>query len=301
MENKRAEIMTIEEIVRSFQSYFKPALEMLIGAPLTISPQRDKLIAPAGPVVWWQQACKVGQLPAAITVGAAAGVANGLGDDEPGSRQILFEAFSQAALRVLDDLEQQTPRKILPLQSEECNPPVIKEATARLRVECESPRISGDIVLIVDEALTTSGRTEEKSTAAKNATASGKDMKPSYQPSLSNLSAAVSNAEESQEYPLTVRLMNLNLPVSIRIAETLLPIREVLRLTPGSVVELKKAVGELVDIVVHGSVLARGEIVSVKGYYGVKITEMVDLSERLAIARKPQAGAAVQETAWATR
>ncbi len=295
--------MTAEEIVRLFQSYFKPALEMLIGAPLTVSSVRDKNIATAGPVVWWQQSCKIGQLPATIVVGAAEGVVNGLADDESGSRQILFEALSQAALRVLDDIEQQNPRKIVPLQSEECNPPAGKDVTARLRIECDSPRICGDIVVIIDEKLASSGRTEQRSAAAKTPTAPSGDLKPNYQPSLSNLSAAVSNSEDSQEFPLTVRLLNLNLPVSIRIAETHLPIRDVLRLTPGSVVDLKKAVGELVDIVVHGSVLARGEIVSVKGYYGVKITEMVDISQRLAIARTPQAtaAAAAQENSWVTR
>ncbi|HLJ50611.1 MAG TPA: FliM/FliN family flagellar motor switch protein [Bryobacteraceae bacterium] len=293
--------MTAEEIVRLFQSYFKPALEMLIGAPLTVSSLRDKSSSAAPPVVWWQQSCKIGQLPATITVGATEGLANSLGDDESGSRQILFESLSQAALRVLDDLEQQNPRRIVPLQSEECNPPTIKEATARLRVECDSPRLSGDIVLVIDEKLAGSGRTEKRSAAANGAPASGNDLKPGYQPSLSNLSAAVSNSGDTQELPLTVRLLNLNLPVSIRIAETQLPIRDVMRLTPGSVVDLKKAVGELVDIVVHGSVLARGEIVSVKGFYGVKITEMADLSERLAIARKPQATAPAPENSWVTQ
>ncbi len=63
-----------------------------------------------------------------------------------------------------------------------------------------------------------------------------------------------------------------------------MPIRDVLKLTSGSIVELDRNAGEFVDLTIHGTVVARGEIVSVKGNYGVRIKEIISQQDRLAFA-----------------
>jgi flagellar motor switch protein FliN len=79
------------------------------------------------------------------------------------------------------------------------------------------------------------------------------------------------------------RLMELRLPVSVLLGHTSISIREVLKLTPGSVIELDRKIGDYVEIVVHGTVVARGEIVSVGGNYGVRIKEVISREDRLAL------------------
>ena len=79
------------------------------------------------------------------------------------------------------------------------------------------------------------------------------------------------------------RLVDLELPVSVVLGRAKLQIREVLKLTAGSLVELDHHVGEPVEIVVHNAVVARGEVVSVGGNYGVKIQEVISRKDRFAL------------------
>lgn len=79
------------------------------------------------------------------------------------------------------------------------------------------------------------------------------------------------------------RLLDLHLPISILLGRARISIKEALKLMPGSVIELDRQVGEYVEILVHGTVVAKGEIVSVKGNYGVRIKQVVSRQERLAL------------------
>jgi flagellar motor switch protein FliN/FliY len=76
-------------------------------------------------------------------------------------------------------------------------------------------------------------------------------------------------------------LMDVQLPVSIRFGETEMILEEVIKLGVGSVIELNSAVDEPVELVVNGHILARGEVVTVDSYYGIRITEITSVSERI--------------------
>ena len=91
------------------------------------------------------------------------------------------------------------------------------------------------------------------------------------------------DASSAEAKPLFERLIELELPISIVLGRTSLPIREVVKFTTGSLVELDRNVGDPVEIVVHNSVVARGEVVSVKGNYGVRIQEVISLKDRFAL------------------
>ena len=76
-------------------------------------------------------------------------------------------------------------------------------------------------------------------------------------------------------------LMNVQLPVSIRFGETEMLLEEVVKLGVGSVIELNSAVDDPVELVVNGRCFARGEVVTVDGFYGVRITEITSVGERI--------------------
>ncbi len=83
--------------------------------------------------------------------------------------------------------------------------------------------------------------------------------------------------------PMLRRLMDLELPLAVALGRAVLPIEDILKITSGSLIELDRSVGEYVDLMVHGTLVARGEIVSVKGNYGVRIKEIISRQDRLAL------------------
>jgi flagellar motor switch protein FliN/FliY len=76
-------------------------------------------------------------------------------------------------------------------------------------------------------------------------------------------------------------LLDVELPVSISFGRAMVPLKEVLRLSSGSIVELNRAVTEPVEVIVNNCVIARGEVVVVEGNYGVRIQQIVSRQDRL--------------------
>jgi flagellar motor switch protein FliN/FliY len=76
-------------------------------------------------------------------------------------------------------------------------------------------------------------------------------------------------------------VMDVELNVSLRFGQRQLPLREVLELTSGSVIELDRQVDEPVELLLDGKVIARGEAVIVDGNYGLRVTEVPQPIESL--------------------
>jgi flagellar motor switch protein FliN/FliY len=75
--------------------------------------------------------------------------------------------------------------------------------------------------------------------------------------------------------PLNLGLvMDVELNVSLRFGQRQLPLREVLELVSGSVIELDRQVDDPVELLLDGKVIARGEAVIVDGNYGLRVTEI---------------------------
>jgi len=89
-------------------------------------------------------------------------------------------------------------------------------------------------------------------------------------------------AQVSFEYdPKLEALLDLSLPVAIELGRTNLPLREILALQRGSVVEFEKLASEPVDILINGKKMAEGEVVVIEKHFGIRITSLVDASERV--------------------
>ena len=76
-------------------------------------------------------------------------------------------------------------------------------------------------------------------------------------------------------------LLEVELPVSVSFGRAQLPLKDVLKLNSGSIVELNRAISEPVEIIVNNCVIARGEVVVVEGNYGVRIKQIISKEERL--------------------
>ena len=71
-------------------------------------------------------------------------------------------------------------------------------------------------------------------------------------------------------------LMNVPLRVTAELGGCTLPMREVLKLGAGSVVELDRAAAGPIDLLVNDKLVARGDIVAVDERFGVRITELIE-------------------------
>lgn len=76
-------------------------------------------------------------------------------------------------------------------------------------------------------------------------------------------------------------IMDLPLEIVVELGRTKMLINDLLQIGQGSVIELNKAVGEPLDILVNGKLIARGEVVVVKERFGVRITEILSTIERI--------------------
>ena len=77
--------------------------------------------------------------------------------------------------------------------------------------------------------------------------------------------------------------MILDIPVqlTVELGRTKIPIKHILQLAQGSVVELDALAGEPMDVLVNGYLIAQGEVVVVNDKFGIRLTDIVTPSERL--------------------
>ncbi len=76
-------------------------------------------------------------------------------------------------------------------------------------------------------------------------------------------------------------LLDVPVTLSMEVGRARLPIRSLLQLNQGSVLELERAAGEPLDIYVNGTLIAHGEVVVINERFGVRLTDVVSPAERL--------------------
>lgn len=76
-------------------------------------------------------------------------------------------------------------------------------------------------------------------------------------------------------------LQEVEVRLSVEVGGTTLRIRDLLALSEGSVVELDRYASEMLDVLVNGTLLAKGEVVTVGDRLGVRVTEIVSPGDRL--------------------
>jgi flagellar motor switch protein FliN/FliY len=76
-------------------------------------------------------------------------------------------------------------------------------------------------------------------------------------------------------------LQNITVTLSIEVGRAMIKIRDLMRLSQGSVVELDRIAGDPLDLLVNNTVVAQGEIVLVNERYGIRLTRVAPASERM--------------------
>ena len=136
------------------------------------------------------------------------------------------------------------------------------------------------------------GTTEQDRMAAEWAAALDESASPQSPETASELAgpamapaqfANFSGRPSGQLAPGNDLNMILDIPVqlTVELGRTRIPIKHILQLAQGSVVELEALAGEPMDVLVNGYLIAQGEVVVVNDKFGIRLTDIVTPSERM--------------------
>jgi len=132
-------------------------------------------------------------------------------------------------------------------------------------------------------ALNEQNATVSGNAAAEDVFAAAQDQDPEPRPAANP--AVFQQFDASSNRPGTRNDIDLvlDIPVqlTVELGRTKLPIRNLLQLAQGSVVELDGLAGEPMDVLVNGCLIAQGEVVVVNEKFGIRLTDVITPSERM--------------------
>jgi flagellar motor switch protein FliN len=246
--------------------------------------------------------CKMRGLPGQLVFIAGSGYIAHLRSTNFGGHQTLLDALDQGLTRAASVLDQAAPRAIRTGRSVEVDADEMLGSTSDAWWFGASPLFSGEehfasiAVFLDDPALAPSLEQElnedDPEFSRDGAGADELDM-TSYQPpalgidpvgaatSVASAVGATAAANGHGAVGLAVALAPLRLlhdvemDITVELGRTKMTVRNVLGLTPGSVIELDRAAGAPVDLLVNGTLIGRGEVVVIDEEFGVRISEIV--------------------------
>ncbi len=90
--------------------------------------------------------------------------------------------------------------------------------------------------------------------------------------------AALSTFEDELDLDI---LENIPVVLSAEVGRSSLKIKDLLRLSEGSVVEFDRLAGEAIDVCVNNTIIAKGEVVVVNERYGIRLTQVLEAADRI--------------------
>jgi flagellar motor switch protein FliN/FliY len=117
----------------------------------------------------------------------------------------------------------------------------------------------------------------EAEAPAQAATSAAEEAKPAV---FGNLNSDISGLSPEAAKNLEL-VMDIPIQLTVELGRTKMPIRNLLQLAQGSVVELNELAGEPLDVFVNGCLVAQGEVVVVNEKFGIRLTDIITPSERI--------------------
>jgi len=146
------------------------------------------------------------------------------------------------------------------------------EAVAEAVTEAIAEEVVEEIAEEISKTEAPKAKTQQKATET-NGTVT---VQPVQFASFEDLSQTQGESNKNLEI-----LMDIKLQLTVELGRTELPIKKVLELTRGSIIELEKVAGEPVELYANGKLVAHGEVVVIEDNFGLRITSITDPEERL--------------------
>jgi flagellar motor switch protein FliN/FliY len=260
-------------LIQEWAGALARAIESMMGSPPEIDIQ--PAAAPTDTdYFWWEQNFSLAD-GATAWAGASQATWKAIGssllkaagvddDDEAGFKSTYQEVITQSFSGLAQALSTSLKREITCTTSREAAPSAA-DATYRIELKLGDQTVS--LTAILSDVLMKS------------------QEQPQDQPN-DELPALAAETRNDPKYPKSLDLLlDVELPVSVSFGRAQLPLKDVIKLTTGSIVELNRAVSEPVEIIVNNCVIARGQVVVVEGNFGVRIQQVVSRQERLRTLR----------------
>lgn len=149
------------------------------------------------------------------------------------------------------------------------------EELIRTNVRVSGEGVNGNLIWLVDEPTSrtiVNMGSKGESGSVLGETVEGKEG------GTSNAKASLPDLDDTG----LELLLDIPLEVSVELGRVRMVVKDVIELGSGSIVEIDKAAGEPVDVLVNGRLVARGEVVVIEDNFGVRITEILSPADRLA-------------------
>ncbi len=260
---------------------FTRAVESMTGesARITFAPRR---LAPAEvepsqqELLWWEQPLSLG--PDANIWVAASGLSwqeigsrvlrsAGVDDATPEDiRSTYLEIVNQSLSGVASAVSTRARKEISCLEGRSAAPPAAFPGASAFAFEISLGEQGFPLLAVFAPSITNLSDTPEQPPAK----AVPEERSPG--------AAAAAKSGISGSIDL---LLDVELPVIVSFGRAQLMLKDVIKLTTGSIVELNRALSEPVEVIVNNCVIARGEVVVVEGNYGIRIKQVISRQERL--------------------
>jgi len=255
-------------------------------APAQIDPAQQEML-------WWQQPLSLSP-DAIIWVGASAGswneignrVLRGAGVDDATADDIrgtYLELVNQSLSGVASSVSGRARREISCLEGRAAPPPAAGAGAVDAGAFAFEMTLGDQALPLfavfapVLANLSTSAPPAAKPAPQETSHGAG----PAGKAAAANSGSSLGNSSGSSSGSSMDLLLDVELPVSVSFGRAQLMLKDVIKLTTGSIVELNRALSEPVEVIVNNCVIARGEVVVVEGNYGVRIKQVISRQERL--------------------
>jgi len=234
-----------------------------------------------GDIFWWEQRLSLAEVPP-ILVGAPPQTWNELGGrtlraagidtvEAADAKNTWLEILSQSLSRLAQSLGGRLGCEVTCTKGGECAQAPADYHWVAVAVSYEDAVLPGILLGLSPQVI---DRLEHAVEAAPAQDAAAGTQESVVPPDA--LAAFVPHASKTLNL-----LLDVELPVSVSFGRAELLLKDVLKLTTGSIVELNRGVSEPVEVIVNNCVVARGEVVVMDGNYGVRIHQIISPQERL--------------------
>ena len=282
----------MSEFIKLFENETIGTIEALIGEAPILEMQEEQelsIISSIAPPIVLVKISVSGAVDSSAMIGLPANLAASLSDlmmgEEVSDRDDVSEDDLDASKEIISNIfgaiaNSLSGQKEIPVLSFSIDSIDLKSPEDEVSLEDFSTMyvykfnvstLSSQYMLIIDEQLknTLYGKTDNAGELSSNDLLSG------------STSSASSVAMSSDEMKNIALIMDVKLPVRVRIGRKKMLLKDVLNMDIGSVIELNQLANDPLEILVDNNVIALGEVVIVDGNFGVQITSIGTKKERL--------------------
>lgn len=281
-----------KEILEQLGAQFSLALEGMLGEPWPSTLPEEQIPGDTSRLLCWSQKLNIHKNPVfqvAVEntvwreVGTRALVAVGLEDPEESDILATYlELLTQALSGLARFLTGKAGTEVTLESGAESPVPVSSAAAPFHCLRLASPTGFAADLFVRIEPVVIEALLHEQAESAQQAVAPVEAEQKQAQPQRAASAASASGGGTSHPPPPSMELLlDVEMPVSVSFGRTNLLLKEVIKLSTGSIIELNRTITEPVEVIVNNCVIARGEVVVIEGNYGVRIQQIVSRSERL--------------------